>query len=57
MKQLKDSKKLKVDNGKDFQLSHYPSDDLLNYKDETSLKNALNAYKESISDLQEMLYA
>jgi PPK2 family polyphosphate:nucleotide phosphotransferase len=57
MKQLKDSKKLKVDNGKNFQLSHYPSDDLLNYKNETSLKNALSAYKESISDLQEMLYA
>lgn len=57
MKALKDSKKIKVDDGKNFKLSHYPSEERLYFKDESSLKNALNSYKESISDLQEMLYA
>ncbi|MFM6983356.1 MAG: PPK2 family polyphosphate kinase [Chitinophagaceae bacterium] len=57
MKTLKDSKKIKVDDGKNFKLSHYPSGERLHYKDESSLKNALSSYKESISDLQEMLYA
>ena len=57
MKKLSLSKKVRVDDGKKFKLSNYPSDARLNFKDEQSLKNALDNYKDSISELQEKLYA
>lgn len=57
MKPLKDSKKIKVEDGKNFKLSHFPSNEPLHYKDETSIKKALSDYRETISDLQEKLYA
>ena len=57
MKQLRESKKVRVIDGKKFKLSDYPSDARLNFKDEHALKNALDSYKDRISKLQEKLYA
>lgn len=57
MKLLSQSKKVRVTDGKKFKLSDYPSNARLNFKDEKTLRNALDNYKDSISELQEKLYA
>lgn len=57
MKKIKDNSKISIKGEKPFKLKSHSCDERLHYKDEISLRQDLETYKDRISDLQKMLYA
>ncbi len=57
MKKILFNKKICIENSKGFKLKNYKPSETLHYKNEDSLKKELDGHKESISILQEKLYA
>ncbi len=57
MKKILFNKKICIKDSKGFKLKNYKPSETLHYKNEESLKKELDGHKESISILQEKLYA